>query len=208
MLLQRHHPTTEEKTQERILQAAGHLFAEQGYERTTTKQLAEAAGIAEGTLFRHFESKKAILAEVIHQGWDVLLSDLTVALCEVSDYRDLAALLRHRLQDIQKHDDLLRVCLMQTPFHPDLQDLFQKERIQQMLDVLEAFIQTGIDRGRYRPLNARLVARVLLGTLMGSSWVGDTLLCDQNDPITQQAMADTLADILLNGLLLPADMSA
>ena len=52
---------TEENTRTRILQAALHLFARQGYDGTTTKDLANAANVAEGTLFRHFANKKAIL---------------------------------------------------------------------------------------------------------------------------------------------------
>ena len=54
----------------RILKAgAAVLFASRGYEGTTTRELASAAGVAEGTLFRHFENKKAILIEVATQGW-------------------------------------------------------------------------------------------------------------------------------------------
>ncbi|MFM7530292.1 MAG: helix-turn-helix domain-containing protein, partial [Nodosilinea sp.] len=47
----------EADTETKILKAALRLFAQQGYSGTTTRQLAEAAGVAEGTLFRHFESK-------------------------------------------------------------------------------------------------------------------------------------------------------
>ena len=50
----------EEETQARILKAAQKLFARRGYGGTTTRDLAQAAGVAEGTLFRHFENKKAI----------------------------------------------------------------------------------------------------------------------------------------------------
>ncbi|MEL7333680.1 MAG: helix-turn-helix domain-containing protein, partial [Cyanobacteria bacterium J06560_2] len=59
----------EEETQERILKAAQKLFARRGYGGTTTRDLAQEAGVAEGTLFRHFENKKAILIEVATRGW-------------------------------------------------------------------------------------------------------------------------------------------
>ncbi len=60
---------TELNTRDKILQAAQKLFARNGYDGTTTRELAEKAGIAEGTLFRHFTNKKAILVEVATQGW-------------------------------------------------------------------------------------------------------------------------------------------
>jgi AcrR family transcriptional regulator len=201
MLLQRPTLTSDQKIYQRVLKAAEHLFAVQGYERTTTKQLAEASGVAEGTLFRHFESKKAILAAVIADGWNTLLNDLLATLCEVSDCQDMVMLLRHRLRDFHQHADLVKVCLIQTPFHPELCQSLQRERLRQMLDVLEAYIQTGIERGLYRPLDPASVAQVLLIMFLGMSWIDDTLINPEGN--TQQTqIADTLADILMYGLLL------
>ena len=51
-------PKTEISTRDKILKAAQKLFARNGFDGTTTKELAEKAGIAEGTLFRHFTTKK------------------------------------------------------------------------------------------------------------------------------------------------------
>lgn len=52
------------ETYSSILQAASGLFAEQGYERTTTHQIAAAAGISVGTLYRYFADKEAIFKEL------------------------------------------------------------------------------------------------------------------------------------------------
>jgi AcrR family transcriptional regulator len=202
MLLHRTTQTSDQKTHDRILESAEHLFATQGYERTTTKQLAEASHVAEGTLFRHFDSKKSILAAVISEGWNTLLNDLLATLCEVSDYQDMVALLRHRLQDFRRHADLVKVCLTQTPFHPELCESIQRERLRQMQEVLEAFVQTGIDRGFYRPLDPASVAQVMLVMFLGMNWIDDSLLSLQSSPHNQVQMADTLADILMNGLLI------
>lgn len=49
------------ETTERIIRAAGSLFAERGYTGTTTRAIAEAAGVNEVTIFRRFESKAGIL---------------------------------------------------------------------------------------------------------------------------------------------------
>jgi AcrR family transcriptional regulator len=204
MLLQQIKLTADQKIEQRILAAAEHLFAVQGYERTTTKQLAELSEVAEGTLFRHFESKKSILAAVMGRGWDVLLNDLLETLCEVSDCQDMVGLLRHRLQDVHHHADLIKVCLIQTPFHPDLCETIQQQRLNQMLEVLEAYIQTGIDRKVYRPLQATGVAQVLLIMFLGMSWFDNPLLNAQDIPLAEIQIADTLADILMNGLLLSA----
>lgn len=52
-----------EQTRERILAAAWQLFETQGYQETSTRQIARQAGVADGTVFSHFETKLAILRE-------------------------------------------------------------------------------------------------------------------------------------------------
>src|SRR5579862_4940187 len=51
-----------------IVAAAVPLFARKGFAGTTTKELAEAAGISEALLFRHFPSKKQLYGEILHLG--------------------------------------------------------------------------------------------------------------------------------------------
>jgi AcrR family transcriptional regulator len=53
-----------EERRESILRAVGAVFAENGFRGTTTKALAEAAGISEALLFKHFPSKEALYAAV------------------------------------------------------------------------------------------------------------------------------------------------
>jgi AcrR family transcriptional regulator len=54
-------------TRERIVDAAVRLFVSQGWEGTTTRDLATAAGIATGTLFNYFQSKEAVAAALISE---------------------------------------------------------------------------------------------------------------------------------------------
>ncbi|UJX24087.1 TetR/AcrR family transcriptional regulator [Pseudoalteromonas sp. CF6-2] len=49
------------KTHQHILNTAWQLFAEHGFNDTSTRQISSACGVAVGTLFKHFESKIAIL---------------------------------------------------------------------------------------------------------------------------------------------------
>ena len=74
-------------TRSKILQSAQKLFSRQGFDGTTTKDLAADAGVAEGTLFRHFANKKAILIEVATDGWNQILTDLLAELCEMGSLR-------------------------------------------------------------------------------------------------------------------------
>lgn len=99
--------TTETKaaTRERILETAARLFAEESWDRTTTREIAAVAGIANGTLFNYFLSREAIVAAMIeeaappaakeykrrHSGDESLEEDLFLF-----EWTTLKALRRHR----------------------------------------------------------------------------------------------------------------
>src|SRR5262249_44068259 len=54
-----------EERRESILRAARRVFAERGFSGTTTRALAEAAGVSEALLFQHFPSKEALYAAML-----------------------------------------------------------------------------------------------------------------------------------------------
>ena len=192
---------TEERTRQRILQAALRLFARQGYDRTTTKDLASTANIAEGTLFRHFPNKKAILIEVATLGWVEILTDLLTELSEMGSYKAVAQVMRRRMLRLSENSDLMRVCFLETQFHPDLRESIQSETIAKMTDVAEAFFQTAMDRGIYRPMNPKIVAQVFLGMFAIAGFSDRTILEPQASPQELKEMAEGIADIFLNGVL-------
>lgn len=194
-------PQPETQTRDRILQAAQRLFARKGYDGTTTRDLAQAAGVAEGTLFRHFTNKKAILIEIATQGWVEILTDLLTELSEMGSYKAVAQVMRRRMLNLHQNADLLRVCFMEAQFHPDLRDQIQSEVIGKMTDVAEAFFQTAMDRGIYRRMNPRVVAQVFLGMFTIAGFSQDTIMDANSSPQAMKDMAEGLADIFLNGVL-------
>ncbi|MDB9511303.1 TetR/AcrR family transcriptional regulator [Kamptonema animale CS-326] len=195
-------PPSETETRKRILQAAQRLFARKGYEGTTTASLAQAAGVAEGTLFRHFPNKKAILIEVATNGWVEILTDLLTELSEMASYKAVAQVMRRRMLNVRENADMMRVCFMEAQFHPELRDRIQAEVIGKMTDVAEAFFQTAMDRGVYRQMNPKIVAQVFLGMFAIAGFSQDTLLEPGASPQAIQEMAEGLADIFLNGVLI------
>ncbi len=193
--------SSEGSTRERILKAALKLFARQGYDGTTTKDLASAAGVAEGTLFRHFTNKKAILVEVATSGWVEILTDLLTELSEMGSYKAVAQVMRRRMFRMRENHDLMRVCFMEAQFHPDLRERIQSEVIAKMTDVAEAFFQTAMDRGIYRPMNPKIVAQVFLGMFAIAGFSEDTIIESSSSPQALQEMAEGIADIFLHGVL-------
>ncbi|QOV21465.1 TetR/AcrR family transcriptional regulator [Anabaenopsis elenkinii] len=194
-------PPSEAQTRTRILEAAQKLFASQGFDGTTTRDLAQAAGVAEGTLFRHFPNKKSILVEVATSGWVDILTDLLTELSEMGSYKAIAQVMRRRMWNLHKNVDMMKVCFMEVQFHPDLRDHIQEEVIDKMTDVAEAFFQTAMDKGIYRQTDVKLVAKVFLGMFAIAGFSNNTVIAPDASPQEMQQMAEGLADIFLNGVL-------
>ncbi|MCL1467133.1 TetR/AcrR family transcriptional regulator [Argonema galeatum] len=194
-------PQPEDATRTRIIKAAQKLFARQGYDGTTTRDLAAAAGVAEGTLFRHFANKKAILVEVATEGWVEILTDLLTELSEMGSYEAVAQVMRRRMLNFHANGDMMRVCFMEAQFHPELRDRVQSEVIDKMTDVAEAFFQTAMDRGIYRQMNPKIVARVFVGMFAIAGFSHNTIMEPGASPQAIKEMAEGIADIFLNGVL-------
>lgn len=69
-----------QRTRERILEAARVLFADQGFQKTTLRQISEAAGVAVGSVFTTFESKEDVLFEIAAERYDGLADAIGVEL--------------------------------------------------------------------------------------------------------------------------------
>ena len=192
---------TEEDTRTKILQAALQLFARQGYDGTTTKDLAKVAGVAEGTLFRHFANKKALLIEIATTGWVDILTDLLTELSEMGSYKAVSQVMRRRMLNMRKNSDLMRVCFIEAQYHPELKESIQAEVIGKMTDVAEAFFETAMEKGIYRKMDPKIVAKVFLGIFAIAGFSEQTILDPEASPKAMQEMAEGISDIFLRGVL-------
>jgi AcrR family transcriptional regulator len=116
---------TKAATRESILQAARRLFAESGFEATTTRDIAHAAGIASGTLFNYFTTKEAIVACMAEEALGSILDDVvreanSAATFEESLFALIAACLR-RLKPLRKY----LPALLTTSLSPLAEDVDQ-----------------------------------------------------------------------------------
>lgn len=72
--------TKSEKSRDSILEAAAKLFRRQGYSATTLRQIAGMAEIKAGSIYYYFDSKEAILDEVLEQGLQRIFDAVKLAL--------------------------------------------------------------------------------------------------------------------------------
>ena len=156
-------------TRQRLLRAALDLFTSVGYRATTTPMLAERAGIAEGTIYRHVRGKEQLLNEVYRgaQRW-------ATALVRELDDRALGPAerlqrLARRFVEAAERDPAALRMLLQTREHRLLDDR-SREAAREFRDLLEGIVASGKSDGVVRAGPAELWAGVWL-TVVG--WVGE-----------------------------------
>jgi len=71
-----------------IIRESQVLFAQQGFEKTSIQQIANACGLSKGAMYHHFDSKEAVLEEICRQQYLQLLEKVT----PISENRELTAL--------------------------------------------------------------------------------------------------------------------
>jgi AcrR family transcriptional regulator len=117
--------TRGQQTCERILEAARLLFAQRGYEATTTHQVAQRAGISVGGLYRYFGDKEAILKEVYEQEMSALRSRILAIFVEVDLFSEdvgalVAKVMKLAFEAYKQDAGLLRVLGEQSRKIPEL----------------------------------------------------------------------------------------
>lgn len=193
MLTERRAHAGAEETRARILAATRDLYEARGTRGTTTREVAERAGVNEATLFRHFGSKASLL--------DAMREET----CGVTEFRDLlgqlsgadlTADLRAVAQAAVAHMTSKRAMMCVTLAEEASGTLDAPEWrgptfiITGFAEYLERHVAAGVLRGD--PL---FLARMFLGTLF--SYVVGRKLWDSE--ILDPAVADRIVDVFVNG---------
>src|ERR1700752_58709 len=105
-------PTAPRRQQ--LIEQAIHLFAMLGFRGTTTKAIAQAAGVSEAVIFRHFSTKDDLYGAMLRQKADKDGLDETVAAlrrdaARGEDHMLVARLTRHILESHHRDPDFHRV---------------------------------------------------------------------------------------------------
>ncbi len=98
-----------ERTIQRALDAAEQLFADQGYEGTTVRQIADAIDIREPSLYKHFQGKDAIYAAVLERGTKPLVDEIEGWLANQLTLNDLLIIPTKMNELLAQHPNLARL---------------------------------------------------------------------------------------------------
>ncbi len=186
-----------------ILDVATGLFAQQGFRGTTTKLIADRAGVTEALIFRHFPSKEELYWAVIERKincaapLDHMQENLEAGGEDLDVLSRLAAqMLERRSQD----QTLSRLLLFSALEKHELSERFFRNYVADYFEVLADFVRKGIAAGCFRDVDPLLAARGFLGMVIYHSWIQELYGGKKMQDFDPQVVSRTLAGIWLRGM--------
>jgi AcrR family transcriptional regulator len=180
-----------------IRAAALRLFAQQGYDATSMRDIAGAVGLLPGSLYAHIRSKEQLLLEIIEQG----IADFRLAMEPVVASDEPAP---ERLRTaVRKHMDVIASNVERTGVvFLQWRSLVGDDR-KRVLDARRDYetmfvqiLQDGVDEGSLAPdLDIRMAVLVILGAL---NWAPQWLSPQSEG--TVEEVANRVTDLFLSGL--------
>ncbi len=157
-----------EARRNQILDAAAKIFAEKGFHRATTKEIAQAAGVSEGTIYNYFANKGDLVIGIITRltRFDQLDGEFTEAF--QSDPRNLlAAIFRDRSGRIGQNIEMVRAVLPEILISQELRERFYQQFVLPIAELIEKNVQARVEMGYLRTANVTLTVRAVQGMFVG-----------------------------------------
>jgi len=155
-----------------ILEAATALFASDGFHATSTRKIAAAAGVSEGTVFHYFSTKNALLLAILDGFYSKLTESALAVIQDVMDTRERLQLLAENHVRALIDNNSLMMRLIQVYLSVDLKYYtdYRKSHIHdlnyQYTRIFDSIIQEGIQRGYLVPeLNLPAIRDLFFGGL-------------------------------------------
>lgn len=201
-----------EERRQQIVRVAMRLFSQRGFRGTTTKEIAQAAGVSEAIIFRHFATKEELYAAILdHKACARNMNDVCGTVEEAMKRGDdrivfqnvALTMMRHHEEDTE----FPRLLLHSALEGHELFLMFRDRIVREMADFLCTYIRERQKVGAMRDVDPMVIARAFTGMVIYHSLVN--ILFDKSRTllnITNEDAAREFTEILLRGICVtPSD---
>jgi len=157
-----------EDRREQILSAASAVFAEKGYQRATTREIADKADVSEGLIYSYFESKDhlllAILEKLSNSGFDELIYEDSAKTINQDVLRKTLQI-RHGFLD--EMDPMMRATMGEAITNNHFREHYVDVLVKPALNAMENEIENWIKNGEIKKTDIPAASRFLLAEIIG-----------------------------------------
>lgn len=193
-----------------LLAVAVSLFSERGFRGTTTKEIAQAAGVSEAMVFRHFATKEELYAAILDHkacsGSNFQPAEMAAdGIRRKNDRAVFESLALGALNHHEKDPEFQRLLLYSALEKHELAQMFFDEFVRRVYEFLGDYLRERQREGALIEIDPAIVVRALIGMVMHHSlsnnlWDPKRRLLN----ISNEKAAKHFTDILLNGITSPS----
>jgi AcrR family transcriptional regulator len=156
----------------KIMSAARTVFGSKGYEAASTAEIALAAGVVEGTLYRYFPTKRDLLIKVVEEFYEGILSDYEAQLKGVrGTWNRLRFMIWKHLSVMHADPDMCRLIVHELRPLAEYRQSSIFRLNQRYTQSTLAVVREGIDSGEFRDdLPLRIVRDMIFGAAEHHTW--------------------------------------
>jgi AcrR family transcriptional regulator len=157
----------DEIMKEALFKATVAVLSEHGVDGMTMDRVASAAGMAKGSLYRYFRSKRELLEFVYAKTVDPIFQDLEQMAAKAQPaIEKLAGRLRVLLEHVCKHAQVFELLFEDETAHGLLQSS-ERRSLEAASQRLAEIFRQGIAEGVFRPADPLMLAKMYLGLCKG-----------------------------------------
>src|SRR3954467_2309947 len=183
-----------------ILAAATRVFAEKGYSSASITNIAQAADISDGLIYKYFTNKRDLLERVLTAFYEQTIADLETKVAKGKTFEErLYILVSEHLATFVADIDLCRLFISEVRTASDYRGSAIQQLNRRYTSVLLKIVDQAIAEGEVRPdVDPRLGRDMLFGAVEHSSWRH----INGSRPLDLPRTARSMTNVLLGGLSL------
>ncbi|MCL4301253.1 MAG: TetR/AcrR family transcriptional regulator [Anaerolineae bacterium] len=182
-----------------ILMGAAEVFSQKGFHQATTKEIAQAADVSEGTIYNYFKNKRDILVAMI----DLLGSEALKGMIPNSPAKNpkefLSVLGKAMFQLLQERGRLALPILAEIAADAELRARFYQALVRPVVASIEASMQRSTPSSQWRRNEPLILAYALVGGLLLNFLLQSTHLDPRYKNISADAIIEQLVSHFLTG---------
>ncbi len=194
-----------DKRRQQILDAALDLFAKQGYAESTMPEIARSAGLATGTIYIYYPSKRELFIAVIESLMVVPILNVFKNETGENFQKTLKKALNERLSILQSVLLTKLLSLIgEIQRDAELRAIFMEKLIRPFLARMEELYRARVEAGEFRPMEPAVTVRLVGGMMLGMNFLKS--IEGENSPLNrlpQGQIVDEMVNFVLFGLNQP-----
>lgn len=181
-----------------ILAAAEAVFTERGYEAAAVSEIAERAGVVEGTIYKYFHSKRELLVKVIEQWYEGMVEGYSRDLPGVHGTRErLRFVIWRHLRAVRDYPQLCRLMFSEVRSEQDYYELDLLGRVRRYSQFVTDVIEEGVRSGEFRgDIPLPLLRDLVFGCIEHRTW---NYISGRGE-LDIDATADQIMTVLCDGI--------